>query len=195
MAKNKLLTLRLIQTLAPRQTVWDGSVPGFGARRQLGDAVSYVLLYRNKDGRQRWHTIGRHGAPWTPETARNEARRLLGEVVTGGDPLADKKARRTAAKMADLCDLYLAEALAGRVLKHSGRAKKASTLEIDKGRIERHIKPLLGHRKVADVTPEDVDALLHDVAAGKTGGKFKTPAGTIAKVTGGQTAANRVVGL
>ena len=32
--------------------------------------------------------IGRHGAPWTPDTARNEARRLLGIVANGFDPYA-----------------------------------------------------------------------------------------------------------
>jgi len=34
------------------------------------------------------HSIGRLGAPWTPETARNEARRLLGIVSTGVDTCA-----------------------------------------------------------------------------------------------------------
>jgi hypothetical protein len=36
------------------------------------------------------HIIGRLGAPWTPETARNEARRLLGIVSTGVDPCAEQ---------------------------------------------------------------------------------------------------------
>jgi hypothetical protein len=64
---------------------------GLGARRQLSAAVSYVLKYRVFDGRQRWHTIGRHGAPWTPDMARAEARRVLGEVVKGGDPSAERQ--------------------------------------------------------------------------------------------------------
>ena len=34
------------------------------------------------------HSIGRFGSPWTVETARNEARRLLGVLVTGVDPCA-----------------------------------------------------------------------------------------------------------
>ena len=59
---------------------------GFGARRQRGSAVAYVLLYRTPEGRTRRYTIGRHGAPWTPETARAEAMRLLGEVVRGIGP-------------------------------------------------------------------------------------------------------------
>lgn len=31
-------------------------------------------------------SIGRHGSPWTPDTARTEAKRLLGLVAGGKDP-------------------------------------------------------------------------------------------------------------
>ena len=44
--------------------------------------------------------------------------------------------------------------VAGRVLKRSGAAKKATTLAIDRGRIERHIKPLLGTHAIAAVHTE-----------------------------------------
>ena len=109
-----------MRSLKLGETVWDAAVTGFAARRQKGDAIAYVLKYRTAEGRQRWHTIGRHGAPWTPDKAREEAQRLLGEVAKGGDPAADKKALRKAATVAELCDLYLTEALEGRVLKRSG---------------------------------------------------------------------------
>jgi hypothetical protein len=33
-------------------------------------------------------SIGRHGSPWTPDTARTEAKRLLGVVAGGTDPFA-----------------------------------------------------------------------------------------------------------
>src|SRR5471032_1438041 len=79
----KRIGLRQVRALAPAETVWDAAVPGFGARRQSGNAVAYVLKFRTAEGRQRWHTIGRHGAPWTPETARGEAKRLLGSVADG----------------------------------------------------------------------------------------------------------------
>jgi len=72
------LGLRQVRALQLGETVWDESLAGFGARRQKSDAISYVLFYRAKEGRQRWFTIGRHDAPWTPDTARAEARRLLG---------------------------------------------------------------------------------------------------------------------
>src|SRR5262245_30961141 len=74
--------------------VWDADVRGVGVRRQQRDA-SYVLKVRIGT-RQRFLTIGRHGAPWTPETARKEARRLLGEIAAGRDPADAKKARKGA---------------------------------------------------------------------------------------------------
>ena len=38
----KRIGLREIRALVPSETVWDGAVPGFGARRQKGEAVAYV---------------------------------------------------------------------------------------------------------------------------------------------------------
>ena len=43
-------------------------------------------------GKQRWHTIGRHGSPWTPEQARKEARRILGELAIGKNPRGEARA-------------------------------------------------------------------------------------------------------
>ena len=62
-------------------------------QQQKGDAVSYFLKYRTPEGRQRWHTIGRHGAPWTPDMARDTATALLGEIVKGSDPAGERAAR------------------------------------------------------------------------------------------------------
>jgi integrase len=192
----KRIGLREVRALAPSETVWDAAVPGFGARRQKGNAVAYVLKFRTAEGRQRWHTIGRHGAPWTPETARDEAKRLLGNVVEGTDPAAVKQTKRKAATVAELCDLYLADAEAGRLLTRRQTSKKASTLVTDRGRIERHIKPLLGRLSVAAVTREDVDGFMHAVAEGKTAGKTKTAKKRgLAHVRGGKGTASRTVGL
>jgi integrase len=188
--------LREVRALQPDQTIWDSTVAGFGARRQRSEVVSYLLIYRTNEGRQRWHTIGRHGSPWTPETARAEAQRLLGLVVGGADPAATKKAVRQAATVSELCDLYLKDAEAGRLLTRRKSAKKASTLLIDRGRIERHIKPLIGTMKLTVITQEDIDNFMHDVASGKTAGKTKTAKKRgLARVRGGKGAASRAVGL
>ena len=68
-------------------------------------------------------------------------------------------------------------------------------MAIDRGRIERHIKPLLGTYAITAVTRRDVERFLHDVAGGKTRAQVKTKARGLALVTGGKTAANRSVGL
>src|SRR6516164_11093819 len=116
MAVKNRIGLRQVRALKPDQTIWDASLAGFGARRQKSEAVSYVLFYRTREGRQRWFTIGKHGAPWTPETARDEAKRLLGDVAHQRDPAAEKRAARNAQTIAELCDLYLADAEAGRLV-------------------------------------------------------------------------------
>lgn len=196
MAARTHIGLREVRALQPGQIVWDTAVPAFGVRRQKGPAVAYVLFYRTAEGRQRWHTIGRHGAPWTPDTAREEARRLLGEVAKGCDPAAEKRAKRKAETVTELCNAYWADAEAGRLMTRRRTAKKASTLLSDKGRVEKHIKPLLGPMKVAAVTTQDVEAFMHDVAEGKTAARAKTgKKGGLSNVRGGRGAASRTVGL
>jgi integrase len=188
--------LRQVRALKPGETIWDETVSGFGARRQKSEAVSYVLYYRTGEGRQRWFTIGRHGAPWTPETARDEAKRLLGDVAHKVDPAFEKRAKRNAKTVAELCDLYIKDAESGRLVTRRRAPKKPSTLVTDRGRIERHIKPLIGRRTVGAVTREDIETFMHAVAEGKTAGKTKTKKKRgLANVRGGSGTASRTVGL
>jgi integrase len=173
------VTKRLVDALIANSMIWDDELPGFGARCRGNGAAYYFLKYR-AGARQRWHTIGRHGAPWTAEEARKEAFRLLGEIVRGNDPSATRAGHRQAATVAELCDLYLAEGVT---------TKKASTVRNDRSRIERHIKPLLGHRKVRDVTRPDVERFQRDVAAGCTAADRKIGYRGRSIVTGGTGAA------
>jgi integrase len=194
--ERKQIGLQEVRSLAKNSEIWDTKVPGFGARRQRSDAVAYVLLYRTSEGRSRRYTIGRHGAPWTPDTARKEAQRLLGKVAEKEDPNADKKARRTAATVAELCDQYQADVDAGRLLTRRKVPKKASTIATDRGRIEGHIKPLLGKLRVASVTAQDVEGFMEAVADGKTSARGKAgKKGGALNRTGGMGTASRTVGL
>jgi hypothetical protein len=173
-----------VRGLAPGAIAWDGAVAGFGARRQR-ESVAYILKHRTADGRQRWHTIGRHGAPWTPDEAREEAKRVLGEVVKGMDPATEKQAKRHAVTLDELRKRYPADAEAGRVLVRGGRPKKPGTLEGDRGRINGHILPLLGRLPVAAVTKPDVERFMHAVAAGETQRQARTKPRGISRVRGG----------
>ena len=100
------ITLETVKSLEPGSIVWDDNPRGFGCRRQRGNPF-YVLKYRIA-GRQRFVTIGRHGSPWTPDTARREARRLLGLIADGNDP-AEAKAKPEPASLAlaSIAEQYL----------------------------------------------------------------------------------------
>src|SRR5437588_7402006 len=195
MGGRKRIGLREARALGPGEIVWDTGVTGFAARRQKGDAVTYLVKYRTKEGRQRWHKIGRHGAPWTPEQARDQAVRILGSVAGGTDPAAERESVRKAKTVAELCDLYLADAEAGRLLTRRKVAKKPSTLATDTGRIERHIKPQLGRMAVAAVTREDIERFMYAVAEGETANRIRTGPRGLARVSGGKGTASRTVGL
>jgi len=192
----KRIGKRDVEALFPGEIVWDSAVSGFAARRQSSAAVTYILKYRNSDGRQRWHTIGRHGAPWTPDGARKQATILLGSIAMGRDPSAEKGVKLKAITVADLCDQYVKDVEAGRVLSKNKTPKRASTLAVDKGRIIRHIVPLLGRLPMSSVKRLDVERFLHDVSEGRTACIVKSGVKRgLARVTGGKTAANRAVGL
>src|ERR1700730_9486936 len=180
--------------LGPGEIVWDTAIAGFGARRQEGPAITYFVKYRTAGGRQRWQVIGRHGV-LTPDEARDKAKAILGDVVGGADPAAKKMDARKAMTITELCDLYLADAEAGRLLTRRRGAKRISTLLTDRGRIMRHIKPLLGRLAVAAVARTDVERFMHAVAEGKTAGQFKTGPSGLARVRGGKGAATRTMGL
>lgn len=89
------ITISAVRALAAGQTIWDAghreAVRGFGIRRQRGDPA-YVIKYR-VNGRQRFYTIDT-SSRLTPDQARREAKRLLGLVAAGKDPVADKKHAR-----------------------------------------------------------------------------------------------------
>jgi integrase len=149
-----MLTKTAVDALGPGQVIWDdekGSVSGFGARRQKGEAVSYLIKYRTADGRQRWHTIGRHGSPWTVETARKEALLVLAAVKKGEDPAGAKAAAKAVPTVKSLAERFLAE--------HAEAKRKLSTAREYRRLIANVIVPALGGRKVADVTRADIQRL------------------------------------
>jgi hypothetical protein len=118
-------------------------------------------------GRTRRYTIGAHGV-WTAETARTQARVLLGRIAQGDNPAEEKQLDHKAITIKELCERYLQDAKNGLILGKKRRPKKASTIYTDEGRIRRHIVPLLGTRRVKDIVTADVTRFMRDVASDKT---------------------------
>lgn len=178
----------------PDYIMWDDALPSFGVRVWPSGKKVYLVQYR-VGRKQRRIKIGAHGA-LTVEEARKEARGVLGDVARGEDPQDEKQTRRKSITVAELCDDYVKAAQKGLIFGKGGGAKKASTLATDIGRIERHIKPLIGKKLVIDLKRADVASVVRDVTEGKTAtsGKSGKPRGLV-KVTGGKGTAARTKGL
>ena len=191
------ITKRVVDAAESREkdyVLWDDELPGFGLRVFASGKRSYVIQYR-LGGRSRRFTIGLHGV-WTPEKARQEAKALFGRVAQGEDPAEEKQLDHKALTVKELCDLYLADLKAGLILGKGDRPKKQSTIITDTGRIQRHIIPLLGTRRVKDLTKADVAKALKDIMAGKTRCSVKTKKlRGKAIVRGGAGTATRTIGL
>ncbi|UDL95813.1 site-specific integrase [Lichenihabitans sp. PAMC28606] len=192
------LTKRMIDALSvqPGQDalLWDDELRGFGLRIKASGAKSFLVQYRNANGRSRRITVGRYGV-LTPEEGRSQARKVLAEVARGNDPAESRRTERQATTVAELCHAYIEKADQGLIITRRRQAKKASTIVTDRGRIERHIIPLLGHRPIKDVSSADIRAFLRDVSSGKTAADVKTKARGRAIVTGGRGTATRTLGL
>ena len=161
------ITKRTIDTAKPTKRdwfIWDEEVSGFGLKITPMGRKVFILQFR-MGGRgtpvQRY-TIGRFGSPWTADMARDEALRLQRQIQTGIDPTRAKVAARNEPTVAQFCELYLAD---GAATKPN---KKRRSWIADCGNIRWHIVPLLGAKKISQVTRADVERLQHDIAKGKT---------------------------
>lgn len=160
MERRTRITKRTIDALGPGETVWDGALTGFGMRKQRRDAV--FILKCSVRGRQRFFTIGRHGA-FTAETARLEAQRLLGLIASGVDPTAKRPSTaESEISLAELCDEYLR---LGRLDKPD---KRASSWYTDESNIRRHIIPLLGTISARSLDANKVADFVNQVSNGAT---------------------------
>ena len=189
------ITKRAVDALRPEQHrdvfAWDSELRGFGVRVKPSGVKTFLIQYRNVEGRTRRLVLGQYGA-LTPEMARELAREKLAGVAKGEDPSAERHAVRAGMSVSDVCDWYLEEAEAGRILGRNRRPIKTSTLKMDRSRIETHIKPLLGARLVSGLSLRDIEGMQADIAAGKSARGRK--AGRGGNSTGGAGVASRTIG-
>jgi len=165
------LTKRAIDTLKPegrRDTfIWDAELRGFGVRVKPSGTKTFIIQYRNLEGRTRRCVIGQYGV-LTVEQARDLAQKKLAAVIDGADPSAERHAIRQGLTISAVCDWYLDEAEAGRLIGRNRRPIKPSSIAGDRSRIDLHIKPLIGSRVVSQLKLADIERLQGDIAAGRT---------------------------
>ena len=192
MGKNnrKLSDRRVVNALRPDPkgrdiTIFDDRIAGFGVRVKKSGVKSWVLKYRNRHGEQRRYTIGAAGKQGIePGAARALAGALKVKISQGEDPSAERRAHRKAQTVAELCDQYIER----REAMVEAGDFKASTLTMDRSRIERHVKPLIGKKHVASLTVADIETFIRDVRSGKSSpAKSETGDGKAKRKRGGLT--------
>jgi integrase len=140
--------------------LWDSDAKGLCARRQFSDIITYSVIYRTRDGRQRWLKLGHHG-DWTPTQARAKAHHIRFAADNGEDPAAEKHALRSGATMSELMDDYVADMDA-----HKLNGKAASTKRADRSRVEKHLKPKLGKIRVTAITQFQIENCMNECSQG-----------------------------
>lgn len=175
---------------AGQKYLWDSELRGFGIRALPSGLKAFILQYRNTDGQSRRIMLGRYGV-LTVDQARSEARIKLGDIARGSDPIVERSSSRAAPTIAQICDWYLGEAESGRLLGSRRRPIKASTLRMDQSRIERHIKPLIGSKKVRSLSAPMIANMQADIASGKSASSKGTGRGR--NTIGGAGAASRSI--
>jgi hypothetical protein len=136
-----------------RTFLWDDAVAGFGVAAFPSGRKVYVAQYR-QDGRSRRVAIGKHGR-LTPEQARSEAKKLLGLVETGADPIAERQVLRAVPVFRQIADEFMRT--------HVEAKRKARTLDSYETLLRLHILPAIGGLRLTDIRRFHISKLHADL--------------------------------
>lgn len=165
--------------------LWDDSLKGFGLKVSPAGGKVYIFQYRlalpgaAEKTSTSVYTIGPHGSPWTPATARAEAERVARMVKQGIDPnsdkqakiAADKQARADAAEKARLdresrfsaiAEKWL-DALAGKWNRKTGRPASKGYQSASRWIVRDHLLPAFGERPIAEIGKAEINAVIAKV--------------------------------
>jgi integrase len=147
------ITKRLVDAMRPGPRdlyVWDQTLSGFGLKITPKGKKVYVVQYRmgGRGFTLRRYTIGPHGV-YTPEEARERARKVRQTVCDGIDPMLLKKQER----------LNTIEKLIQGFIQSRRRKGRRSADEIQRV-LEREIGKTWRGRSVASITKPDIHHVL-----------------------------------
>ena len=136
--------------------MWDFRVRGLGVRVTPAGAKSYVVDYR-VGGRRRRATLARCSELPLQAARERAGRELVGVRAGESDPLERRREARDAPTVDQAVQRYFDESAPARI---RGGRLKASTVREYRKHARRYVGPGLGRRRVADVTPRDVERLV-----------------------------------
>lgn len=139
----------------------DQDLKGFGLRVTANGGKSYFLEFRmggrgTAKGRV---VIGKHGSPWTPESARKKAEELLRGVKEGINPAVAKRQRNVVA-----VDLAF-QRYAPLFIKGYAKKEQKKSWEQAERTLALNITPLLKDRPLPDISRREIKGILEDVAS------------------------------
>lgn len=156
--------LKKVEANGEVQYFRDTEVAGFALKVMPNGGKTYILqcrLGRGRLARQRTLKIGAHGT-WTPQKARDEAKRLRRLAEQGVDPQHDQKERtreRVSLEVGSYADRFIKEYLT----EHW-----AGSLDMATRMLRKHVVPTWKGRSLKEIKRSDVAALM-DGLRGKAG--------------------------
>jgi integrase len=175
-----------LKSAAKDLVVWDRDLKGFGVKVTPTGKKIYFAFYRTSSGKQRKPTIGLHGKV-TAEEARQIARKWIAAAISGHDISAERQEARAALLVRDLAQKYLDD--------YAACFKKPSSFKSDKSILNNHVLPLIGTKKVSEVTRADIEDVKIAIKEGRTAARRKAKLRGRSITTGGPGVANRTVSL
>lgn len=133
---------------------WDSKMSGFGVRVTPRGVKSYVCQYRMPGKNARRKTLGKHGAPLTPDKARKLAEEMLWDVKRGIDPV-DAERERIRKRETQEFEKYV-ERFADLYLK----SEWPDSWQDANARLVNHVVPVFKGRAVSDIKRADISDLL-----------------------------------
>lgn len=153
-----------------RAHLWDDTLKGFGVMVTDRGARSYLVQYRigGRAAQTRRVTIGKHGSPWTAETARTRAKELLHQVDCKVDPFEAAKAQIAQARLdkegasaaAHVNERLGFSVFADRFVEQYAKIKQPKSWREIEAIIRRDLKPVFGDRPLTQITDADIVELL-----------------------------------
>ena len=133
-------------TTTDRVFLWDDALAGFGVCAMQSGKKSYVVQFR-RNGRSRRVALGDHGR-LTPDEARSLAKKLLGSVESGADPIEARRAARAVKTFREVAGDFME--------LHIAAKRKARTKADYNVLLNRHILPALGGKRISDIRRADI---------------------------------------
>ncbi|MGO4835816.1 integrase arm-type DNA-binding domain-containing protein, partial [Rhizobiaceae sp. 2RAB30] len=197
--RSRKLTKMIVDGLEPAgklYRVYDAEMKGFCVQVSPSGDKRWQVEYRphpgGRDVPKKRMTLGAANV-LTSDEARKAAQAVLADAAKGEDPAGEKTAKRREKKIADLVDTFEAEG--GFILRgvRIGQPMKPRSKAWMINRLRHHVVPLIGGKRVSEVTPADIEKMAKDIAAGRTAKDEKVGPRRRVIVKGGEGQARRVV--